>query len=71
MTLEEFIDKSGAYLEGVSKEPPADWSKEARDWAESQGIIKGDEYGNKMYKKPVTREEMAVILYNLHQKGLI
>ena len=46
----------------------ADWSKEARDWATSNGIIAG--YGNGEYGwgDPVTREQLAVILYRLQSK---
>lgn len=44
--------------------PPSDWSAEAREWAEREGIINGDENGNKKYKKGCTREEMVQLLYN-------
>ena len=46
----------------------ADWSKEARDWATSNGIIAGhgdSEYG---WGDPVPREQLAVILYRLQSK---
>lgn len=52
-------------LNGVLKEkPPSDWSEEAREWAEKNGIINGDETGNKQYKKFCTREEVVQILFN-------
>ena len=52
-------------LNGVLKEkPPSDWSAEAREWAEENGIINGDEHGRKQYKKFCTREEVVQILYN-------
>ena len=48
----------------LKQKEPSDWSEEAREWAEKQGIINGDENGNKQYKKFCTREEVAQILYN-------
>ena len=47
---------------------PASWSKEARDWAESNGYIQGDEKGRKMYKKPLTREEFIQVLYRIEKE---
>lgn len=40
------------------------WSKEARLWAEENGIVRGD--GQSMaWKRPVTREELVQMLYRL------
>ena len=46
----------------------ADWSKEARDWATSNGIIAGYGDGEYGWGDPVTREQVAVILYRLQSK---
>ena len=46
----------------------ADWSKEARDWATSNGIIAGYGDGEYGWGDPVTREQLAVILYRLKSK---
>lgn len=46
----------------------ADWSKEARDWATSHGIIAGYGDGDYGWGDPVTREQLAVILYRLQNK---
>lgn len=46
----------------------ADWSKEARDWATSNGIISGYGDGEYGWGDPVTREQLAVILYRLQNK---
>lgn len=51
----------------LAKQEPSSWSEEAREWAEKNGIIAGDEKGNKQYKKPCTREELVQILYNQNQ----
>lgn len=39
-----------------------DWSKEAREWAESEGLIAGYGDGEMGWTDPVTREQLAVIL---------
>lgn len=49
----------------LSAQAPSPWSANARAWAEKQGIISGDQSGNKKYKKYATREELAQILYNI------
>ena len=33
---------SNEYIKQISQNPPSDWSIEARVWAESNGLIKGD-----------------------------
>ena len=66
---DEQIEKLADRLIAVLKEkPPSDWSEKARAWAEENGIINGDETGNRQYKKFCTREEIAQILYNLEVK---
>jgi hypothetical protein len=66
MTQEKFNEMMNNYLVSLALKGPSDWSKEAREWCEANGIIKGDEHGNKMYKKYMTREEIATVLYRLH-----
>ena len=67
MTQEQFNEMMDNYLKDLAKAEPDKWSREAREWAEKNGIIKGDDKGNKMYKKPCTREEMVQILFNLRE----
>lgn len=43
------------------------WSKDARDWATSNGIIQGGENDNYMWEDMLTREQMAVIMYRFAQ----
>ena len=42
---------------------PSAWAKEAVEWAQEQGLLKGDQYGNLQLHKEMTREEMCVFLY--------
>lgn len=66
-------NRLGAIAEEVNqkmeeKYEGADWSKEARDWATSNGIISGYGDGEYGWGDPVTREQLAVILYRLQSK---
>lgn len=67
MTQEKFNEMMNAYLAEQAKKPPSTWSAKARAWAEKLGIIQGT--GKQMeYKRPVTREEVAEMLYRFSQK---
>ena len=65
MSYEKFKEYMGRYMEELSELEPSDWSKDAREWAEDNHYINGDENGRKEYKKFSTREELAQILYNI------
>ena len=56
ITQEQFNQMMDNYLENLAKQKPDAWSQEHRDWAESTGLIKGDENGDKQYKSFCTRE---------------
>lgn len=47
---------------------PKRWSYPAIDWVSNEQLMKGDEKGFRPQEK-LSREEMAQILFNLHQKG--
>lgn len=67
MTQEKFNEMMDVYLAQQAKKAPSAWSAKARAWAEKLGIVKGT--GNQMeYKRPVTREEVAEMLYRFSQK---
>lgn len=61
-TFDKLMDN---WLQRQSAEAPADWSQEARTWAEGNGIINGNDKGQKMYRSFCTREQLAVILYRI------
>lgn len=42
---------------------PADWARDAVEWAKANGIIYGDETGNLRLHEPCTREMMLVFLH--------
>ena len=63
VTQEQFNKMMDNYLASLAKQQPQAWSKEARDWAEGSGLIKGDEHGNKQYESYCSREQMVQFLY--------
>lgn len=62
MKYEDFVEFMKRYEAERAEEAPAEWSKEAREWAEKNGIIKGDGESLK-YRAPLTREEYVVMEY--------
>ena len=68
MTQEKFNEMMDSYLKTLAQKDGSAWSKEHRDWAEDQGLVVGDEHGNKMYKKFMTREEMITVFHRFAQK---
>lgn len=68
MNQEKFNEMMAVYLENLAKEDAANWGAEweqARNWAEDNGIIKGDQNGNKQYQAYTTRQAMVLMLYRL------
>ena len=65
LTDEQILELANRLTEVLGKQPPSDWSEDAREWAEDEGYIKGDENGDKQYKAWVTREQMAVFMQRL------
>lgn len=47
----------------IGDSEPAEWAREAVEWAIENGIIYGDENGDLILRKPCTREQMLVFLY--------
>lgn len=69
MTQEKFGELMDGYLAALAEKEPADWSRQAREWAEAHGIVKGGDGGRKMYGRFATREEIAQMLYNALGSG--
>lgn len=65
MTQETFNAHMDAYFAQLAKQEPSGWSADARAWAEENGLIVGNERGEKQYKAFVTREQLAVFLQRL------
>lgn len=71
MTQEKFNEMMNAWITTQANKEPSSWSAEAREWVEKNSIINGDEKGRRMYKKFITREELAAVLYNSLHRTLI
>ena len=54
-----------------AKKAPSSWSAASREWGERNGLIQGDDLGNKAYKKLMTREEFIEVLYRALHRYLI
>lgn len=71
MTQEQFNTMMNNWLIEQANKPADDWSLEAREWAEKNQLIKGDENNRKMYKKPLTREEFIAVLCRALNRPLL
>ena len=67
VTYETFKAYLDQYLGEVAAKAPSSWSADARAWAESKGIVQGDDQGQKKYRAAVTREELVQMLYRALQ----
>lgn len=68
VTQEEFNSMMNTYLAQLAKESTSDWAKDAVKYCQDNGILVGDESGNMMSRKFVTREELAAITQRLLEK---
>ena len=48
---------------------PAEWARDAVEWAKRNGILYGDEVGNLRLREPCTREMAVVFLYRAMTGG--
>ena len=71
VTQEKFNEMMNNWIAEQAKKDASSWSAEARDWAEKAGLISGDTDGKKMYKKFLTREELAAVLYRALHRHII
>lgn len=71
MTKEDVIKIIQEYEREKAQKPAQSWGsewEEAREWAENDGIIKGDENGNKQYQAYTTRQAMVLLLFRFWAK---
>lgn len=72
LTEEQVYSLWSKLMEPLKDNDAATWSEEARQFALANGIIVGNGSGNYQWEKPLTREEMAVMLYRFakHLKAI-
>lgn len=63
MTQEQFNTMMNNWIAEQAEKEPSSWSALSRAWAESAGLIKGNDDSGKMYRKPITREEFIEVMY--------
>ncbi len=70
VTQTEFNNMYKKMLSELETKEPSNWKElgEAIEWAKTEGIVKGDENGRLMMQKPMTRQEMVLMLYRAYQK---
>ena len=57
-----------AYFAGLAKKPVSNWAKEAVEFVQAEGLMNGDTDGNFRPQSPITRQEVAAVLMNEHDK---
>ena len=55
-------DTSSVTADAATSEP-AQWAKDACEWAVREGIVVGDANGDCKWHEPITKEQMALMLY--------
>lgn len=63
VTQEQFNTMMNTWIVDSASKAADNWSADSRAWAENLGLIAGDQNGNKMYKKFITREEFITVLH--------
>lgn len=68
MDQNTFNQMANTWLGELAGKPTSDWAKDAMNWAKSEGILVGDDQGNDMAQKPMTRQELAAVLQRILDK---
>lgn len=68
MTQAQFNEMMNTWVADTINLSPSNWSQEARQWAIENNFVQGDENGNYMWKKFMTREELVTVLHRLNNE---
>jgi N-acetylmuramoyl-L-alanine amidase len=66
ITVERELNKLKAGEKSKVNHEPSNWAKKEWEWAKNKGLLDG-----KRPKEPITREEMAIVLYRLKEGKII
>ena len=66
VTQQQFDDMMNVWISQQAAKEPEEWSKEDREWAEANGIIKGTGAGYS-YRSYCTREQMVAFLHRVFE----
>ena len=68
MTQEQFNKMASAWIADLANKDAADWAKANLAWGKQNGLMSGDEKGNLMPKKFLTREEFIAVMNRFYDK---
>ncbi len=70
VTQDQFNEMYRVMNQQLAEEDPSNWKDldAAIKWAKQEGILKGDQNGRLMMQKPLTRQEMILMLYRAAKK---
>jgi hypothetical protein len=68
MTQEQFNKMADAWVAGLANKPAAGWAEKNLKWGKDNGLMTGDEKGNLMPKKFLSREEFIAVLNRFYDK---
>lgn len=63
-----FNQMANTWLSSLTTKPTSDWAKDAVQYCIDNGILVGDDNGNMMSQKFVSRQELAAIVQRLLEK---
>ena len=65
ITNEQFNELFLEMRKDLQSQDGSEWSKKDREWTEKNGIIKGGDNGNPMWRDFVTREQLSAVIHRL------
>lgn len=65
LSYEDFVKYMERYEKEKAAKPVAGWAKEAVEYVKAHKIMNGDSNGNFKAQSPITRQEVAQVMYNL------
>ena len=68
MTQEQFNKMADAWIAGLASKDASNWAKANLEWGKANGLMTGDEKGNLMPKKFLTREEFIAVMNRFYDK---
>lgn len=68
MTQEQFNKMATKWIEDLSGLEAAGWAKKNLEWGKENGLMNGNEKGNLMPKKFLTREEFIAVMNRFYDK---
>ena len=68
MTQEQFNKMATTWVASLNNQEAAGWAKAALEWGKTNGLMTGDEKGNLMPKRFITRDEFMAVMNRFYDK---